>query len=82
MAYYGLMRIGELATGGHPVLAKDVHVNKQQLKLKLYLHTSKTHSKGTRPQEIKIQGRNLTAATIARMKSHGISCRLEGTTLH
>ena len=54
LAYYGMMRVGELVTGDHPVLAKDIHVANSKRKLLILLHTSKTHGRGNRPQKIKI----------------------------
>ena len=54
LAYYRLMRIGELASGSHPVLAKDVQIAHNKDKILLVLHTSKTHGKESLPQKIKI----------------------------
>ena len=53
-AYFGLFRIGELTSGEHPVLAKDVYVGTNKRKMLFILHTSKTHGKGSKPQSIKI----------------------------
>ena len=58
ITYYGLMRVGEVTKGDHPVLVKDVHVgystrNKIN-RILLHLHTSKMHGKESYPQEIKI----------------------------
>lgn len=53
MGYYGMMRIGELATGDHPVLARDVHFNHASRKVQVILRTSKTHGLGDQPQYIK-----------------------------
>ena len=53
-AYYGLFQIGELTSGSHPVLAKDIKIGTNKKKIKFILHTSKTHGKGNRPQIIKI----------------------------
>ena len=53
-AYYGLLRIGEITKGTHPILAKDVHIGLNKKKLMLVLHTSKTHWKNNKPQIIKI----------------------------
>ena len=53
-AYYGLFRIGELASGTHPVLARDVHVGMNKDKLLFVLRTSKTHWKDQKPQTVKI----------------------------
>ena len=45
-AYYGLFRVGELTTGEHPVLAKDVHIGFNKKKVLL-------HGKNVLPQQIK-----------------------------
>ena len=50
-AYYGLFRVGELTTGSHPILARDVHNKK---KMMFILRTSKTHWTDVKPQIIKI----------------------------
>ena len=55
LAYYGMMRIGELSSGSHPVLAKDVHIARHKNKILLMLHTLKTHDESDHPQKIKIQ---------------------------
>ena len=54
LAYYGLMRVGELTMSPHVVKAKDIHVSDNSILLVLY--SSKTHGKGNRPQKIKIKG--------------------------
>ena len=54
IAYYGMFRVGELATGSHPVRAKDVHIAQNKDKIMFILYTSKTHNKAMRPQKIKI----------------------------
>ena len=53
-AYYELFRVGEITSGSHPVLAKDVHIVVNKRKLLFTLHTSKTHTKGHKPQFIRI----------------------------
>ena len=53
-AYFGLFRIGELTLSDHNVRAKDVHVGINKTKLLFVLHSSKMHSKGVKPQMIKI----------------------------
>ena len=52
--YYGLFRIGELTSGDHPVLARDVHLGKNKKKLLFVLRTSKTLYKNMKPQLVKI----------------------------
>ena len=54
LGYYGLLRIGEMAKGDHPILAKDVHIAQNKDKLLFILYTSKTHGIESIPQEIKI----------------------------
>ena len=56
-AYYGLLRISELA-GEHAIKAKDVHIDKRRGKMLIILHTSKTHHKGQRHQEVTIKAQN------------------------
>ena len=53
-AYYGLFRIGELTSGSHPILAKDVMVADDKKKLRFDLHSSKTHGENNRIQYVKI----------------------------
>ena len=48
--YYGLLRIGEIATGAHPILACNIHVAKGKKKIKIVLKSSKKHP----PQSITI----------------------------
>ena len=65
--YFGLFRIGELtaASGNHVVLAKDVHIGRDKNKLMFMLHTSKTHTKGHKPQIIKISETRCFQSTAA-----------------
>ena len=53
-AYYGMFRVGEITRGNHPILAKNVHLGINKNKLLIYLESSKTHSKGSDPQIVKI----------------------------
>ena len=54
LAYYGLMRIGELTKSNHTVKARNVHIANNKNKIMLVLFSSKTHGKESRPQKIKI----------------------------
>ena len=54
LAYYGLLRIGELTAGDHNVKARDIHVAENKNKILIMLFSSKTHGKYSRPQTIKI----------------------------
>ena len=53
-AYYGLLRVGEVTKGDHPILARDVHVAENKNKMLLVLRMSKTHWKNDKPQIVKI----------------------------
>ena len=53
--YYGLLQIGEITTGLHPIKAKDVHVGNNKKKIMKVLYSSKAHGKESRPQKIKIK---------------------------
>ena len=54
LAYYGMLRVGELTQGPHTVKAGDIHVGHNKDKLVVVLYTSKTHGQESRPQKIKI----------------------------
>ena len=54
--YYGMFRVGEVTSGSHPILAKDVHIGINKNKMLFMLRSSKTHHKGNHPQTIKIAG--------------------------
>ena len=54
LAYYGLMRIGEIAAGQHSLKACNVHIGSNKNKILLLLYMSKTHDEGSPPQKIKI----------------------------
>ena len=53
-AYYGLLRIGEVAESMHVIKARDVHLARNKNKLMMILQTSKTHWKDKKPQIIKL----------------------------
>ena len=55
VGYYGMLRVGEITTGSHPVRAKDVHIGSNKNKILLILYTSKTHGYGSKPQKVKIE---------------------------
>ena len=54
VAYYGLFRMGELASGEHPVKVCDVQLAKNKPKWQFILQTSKTHGTYMKPQIIKL----------------------------
>ena len=43
LGYYGLMRIGELTSGSHPLRTEDINITVNKNKMLLVLYTSKTH---------------------------------------
>ena len=53
LGYYGLLRISELV-GCHAVKARDAHISEEKRKILMLLHTSKTHGRNKKPQEIRI----------------------------
>ena len=53
-AHYGLFRVGEITTGEHPVMVKDVMVDPAKQKILFILRSLKTHGKDAQPQMIKI----------------------------
>ena len=55
IAYFGMFRVGELATGDHPVMVKDVQIADNKDKVMFILRSSKTHGKYAKPQVIKIK---------------------------
>ena len=55
LAYYGLMRIGELTWSDHVMLAKDIHIATNRDRILIVLHSSKTHGRESRPQNIRIE---------------------------
>ena len=55
--YFGLLRVGELTAGEHPILAKDVHIGENKKKILFVLRTSKTHWTDVSPQFVKIASR-------------------------
>ena len=59
-SYFGLLRVGEIMSGDHPVLARDVHIAANKRKIMFVLHTSKTHWKNMKPQMIKITSSKAT----------------------
>ena len=54
LAYYGLMRVGELTLSPHAVKASNVHIGTNKNEILILLYTSKTHDEASEPQRIKI----------------------------
>ena len=51
LAYYGLMRVSELADGPHAVKARNIELGTNKNKIKIELESSKTHGKESPPQK-------------------------------
>ena len=54
LAYYGMLRVGEITDSPHTIKAGDIHVGHNKDKLMLVLYTSNTHGTDSDPQKIKI----------------------------
>ena len=54
-AYFGLLRVGEITRGNHPVSVKDVHIADNKEKVLFTLRSLKTHNKDVPPQEVTIE---------------------------
>ena len=52
--YCGMLRIGEMTSGDHPINVRDVFVGRNNKKILIILRTSKTHSIADNPQQVKI----------------------------
>ena len=58
-SYFGLFRIGELTTGDHPVRVADVQIGENKNKMLFILRTCNTHTRGDKPQQIKISSKRI-----------------------
>ena len=67
IAYYRLLRVGEVGSGPHQIKAKDIHVGSNKDKILIVMHTSKTHGVESTPQKIKIEA-------VQTMKQNYIFC--------
>ena len=66
-AYFGLFRVGELTSGSHPILAKDVHIGINKNKMLFVLHSSKTHGKDSKPQIVMITQEALSKSSFQNL---------------
>ena len=57
-AYYGMLHIGKLAKSPHTILARNVHLGLNRKKFLFVLLASKTHTKGDKPQQVKVSSKN------------------------
>ena len=70
LAYYGMLRVGEIAKGPHMVKAPNVHVGDNKDKVQIVLYSSKTHGQSSRPQKIKISAGEPTSKIKGSQKTH------------
>ena len=54
LAYYGMLRVGEVTFSQHTLKAANIHVGNNKDKIMIVLYTSKTHGEESCPQKIKI----------------------------
>ena len=54
IGYYDLFRVGEIATGDHPIKYGDIFTARYEQKIQVILRSSKTHTKSEQPQVVKI----------------------------
>ena len=60
LAYYGLMRVGEVSQSLHNLKSLNIHIAENKNKIMCVLYSSKMHSKASRPQEVKISSSEST----------------------
>ena len=53
-AYFGMLRITEVAKSQHSILAQNVHIGQNKKKILFVLLSSKPHGHGDKPQKVKI----------------------------
>ena len=58
LAYYGMLRVGELSYSNHCIKASNIHIGNNKDKILIVLYSSKTHGKESRPQKVKISAIN------------------------
>ena len=54
LAYYGMLRVGELSQSDHVIKACNIHIGNNKDKILIVLYSSKTHGRESRPQKVKI----------------------------
>ena len=59
-AYYGMLRVGELTTGTHPVKVTDVRLRENKNQVLFILRSSKTHSTDQKPQFIRLSSLSMS----------------------
>ena len=82
LAYYGLLRVGEITQSQHSLKARDIHEGRDKNKMLIVLHSSKTHTRGDRPQKIRIEGKEFIQVTDPNAEDDKSSRRVEEINKH
>ena len=61
ISYYGLFRIGEVTKSNHVIKAADFYLGRNKNKILVMLYSSKTHTRASIPQKVKISEINCSA---------------------
>lgn len=69
LAYYGLLRIGEIGYSPHAVKSKNVHIGANKRKFLFIFTTSKTHGEGNKPQQVKFTSTPIASNSTAASRS-------------
>ena len=67
-AYFGLLHVGELMLSEHTISVKNVHIGTNKKKILYMLTSSKTHTKGDKPQSIKITSTPINSDRVKRKR--------------
>ena len=73
-AFYGLLRIGEVAKSPHAILARNVQVSQNENKILFILKSSKTHNKGDKPQLIKVTSKPIDGNNLGKRTQGDCIC--------
>ena len=72
--YYGFLRVSEMTCGEHVINVKGWYMSNNRKKALLVLRSSKTHSRGYKPQLIKIQGHNINPKGFEKDRHCPMNC--------
>ena len=74
LAYYGMMRVGELTYSPHLVKACDVFIGTNKKKIMMILRSSKTHGEELPPQKIKITAEENVKRKLRKINFYPFKC--------
>ena len=75
-AYFGMLRIGEIAKSQHTIMAKDLRIGRNKNKIMYILRSSKTHAKSDHLQIVKIS-QKVAFRSVKKEKHRGKSQSIE-----